>query len=64
MPDPQKIKKIKDKPIPTTADEVRSFLGLTGYYRRFIPDFGKVAKSQKTQKAALKEPFQWTEHRR
>ena len=60
-PHPQKIQKIKDYPIPTTADEVRSFLGLAGYYRRFIPDFGKVAKSQKTQKAALKEPFQWTE---
>jgi hypothetical protein len=42
---------------------VRSFLGLAGYYRRFILDFGKVAKSltQKPQKAALKEPFQWTE---
>ncbi len=49
-PHPQKIQKIKDYPIPTTADEVRSFLGLAGYYRRFIPDFGKVAKSltQKT----------------
>ena len=62
-PDPQKIQKIKDYPVPTSADEVRSFLGLAGYYRRFIPNFGKVAKSltQKTQKAALKEPFQWTE---
>ena len=62
-PDPQKIQKIKDYPVPTSADEVRSFLGLAGYYRRFIPNFGKVAKSltQKTQKAAFKEPFQWTE---
>ena len=57
-PDPQKIQKIKDYPVPTSADEVHSFLGLAGYYRRFNPNFGKVAKSltQKTQKAALKEP--------
>ena len=62
-PDPQKIQKTKHYPVPTSADDVRSFLGLAGYYRRFIPNFGKVAKSltQKTQKAALKEPFQWTE---
>ncbi len=43
-PDPAKIEKIKDYPVPKLVDKVRSFLGLAGYYRRFIPNFGKVAK--------------------
>ena len=42
--DPDKIRSVTECPQPTTATEVRSFLGFVSYYRRFIPNFSKVAK--------------------
>jgi hypothetical protein len=62
-PDPAKIEQIKNYKIPASADEVRSFLGFVGYYRKFSPDFGAIAKplTRKTHKDMLKQPFTWTE---
>nr|GEV03752.1 putative reverse transcriptase domain-containing protein [Tanacetum cinerariifolium] len=43
--DPAKIESIKDWASPKTETEIRQFLGLAGYYRRFIEGFSKISKS-------------------
>eukprot|EP00253_Pinus_taeda_P012189 PITA_12189 len=41
--DPEKIKAIMEWPVPKDVADVRSFMGLAGYYRRFVEGFSKVA---------------------
>lgn len=43
-PNPEKILSVKEFPIPKTAKEIKSFLGLIGYYRRFINNFAKITR--------------------
>ncbi|GJW80910.1 putative reverse transcriptase domain-containing protein [Tanacetum coccineum] len=58
--DPAKIESIKDWASPKTPTEIRQFLGLAGYYRRFIEGFLKIAKSMtKLTQKGIK--FDWGE---
>lgn len=43
-PNPDKISAIQNYPIPKTPKEIKQFLGLVGYYRKFIPDFARLTK--------------------
>lgn len=43
-PNDDKIKAVLNYPLPKTVTEIKSFLGLVGYYRRFIKDFAKITK--------------------
>nr|GEW38915.1 putative reverse transcriptase domain-containing protein [Tanacetum cinerariifolium] len=56
--DPAKIESIKDWVSPKSPMEIRQFLGLVGYYRRFIEGFSKIAKlmTKLTQKKIKFEP--------
>ena len=42
--DPEKIEVVQKWPRPTTAKNIRSFLGLAGYYRKFVKAFSSIAK--------------------
>ncbi|GJW18321.1 putative reverse transcriptase domain-containing protein [Tanacetum coccineum] len=42
--DPSKVESVKNWKTPESPAEIRSFLGLAGYYRRFIENFSKIAK--------------------
>ncbi|GJV11155.1 putative reverse transcriptase domain-containing protein [Tanacetum coccineum] len=56
--DPAKIESIKDWASPKTPTEIRQFLGLVGYYRRFIEGFSKIAKPM-TKLTQKKVAFEW-----
>lgn len=59
-PDPQKIEAVQQFPTPKTAKNIKQFLGLAGYYRRFIPDFSKISKPL-TSLLKKEVTFNWTE---
>jgi len=59
-PDPTKVEKVKNFPQPNNTTELRSFVGLISYYRRFIQDFSKITKPlfELTKKD---QPYEWKE---
>ena len=60
MVDPQKIEAISNWGAPTNQTEVRSFLGLAGYYRKFIRNFSLIASPlHKLLKKNVR--FEWSE---
>ena len=59
LPDPNNIEKVSKWPVPRNVTEVRSFLGLASFYRRFIPKFSQIA-SPLTDLTHKGTPFAWT----
>ena len=58
-PLPNKLDSIKHMPVPNSAKEIKQFLGLTGYYRKFVPRFADISRplTTFTKKDAK---FEWT----
>ena len=59
-PNPRLVEVIKNYPIPTDVRSVRGFLGLGGFYRRFIDNYAKIIKVL-TALTCKDTPFLWTE---
>ncbi|PIK56242.1 putative thy-1 membrane glycoprotein isoform X1 [Apostichopus japonicus] len=67
--EPDKCKSIEEWPTPNSVKDVRCFLGLAGFYRRFVQDFSKIAAPlhgltripKNENKHPVKSKFEWTE---
>ena len=58
--DPNKIESVQNWPVPTNVSEVKRFLGLVGYYRRFVKDFSTIAYPL-TELTHKSKSFVWTQ---
>jgi hypothetical protein len=58
--DPRKVQEVMDWKPPKSVHQIRSFLGLAGYYCRFILDFSKIAKPM-TELLKKGVKFVWSE---
>ena len=58
-PLPEKLESVKKMPAPTTPKEIKQFLGLVGYYRKFIPRFADIARPM-TNLTKQDVSFEWT----
>jgi hypothetical protein len=57
--DPSKVQEVLDWKSPRSVMQIRSFLGLAGYYRRFIPNFSKIVKPM-TKLSEKEAKFKWS----
>jgi hypothetical protein len=58
--DPSKVEEVMDWKPPKSVHQIRSFLGLAGYYRRFILDFSRIVKPM-TELLKKGVKFMWSE---
>ena len=58
--DPEKVKAVQQWPVPSKVTDVRSFLGLASYYRRFIQNFAEIAAPLHRLTAKTTEKFKWS----
>jgi hypothetical protein len=58
--DPSKVKEVLDWKPPMTVSKMQSFLGLVGYYRRFIPNFSKITQPV-TELLKKENMYVWTD---
>ena len=59
-PLPEKLESIRKMPAPRTAKEVKQFLGLIGYYRKFVPRFADISRPL-TKLTRHNVVFEWTD---
>ena len=64
--DPEKVRAMTDWPVPKNVSEVKGFLGLLNYYRRFIKDFARIAlpltelTKEELDSKSKKAPVNWS----
>ena len=58
--DPEKIEKVQNWPVPKTVPQVRAFIGIASYYRKFIPNFSEIC-APLTNLTRKDIPYLWSE---
>ena len=58
--DPTKIRVVSEWPTPNNMSDIRSLLGLVGYYRRFVRDLSSIARPM-TNLRKKESKFEWSE---
>ena len=58
--EPEKIKEIEERPVPKDIIDIQSFMGITGYYQRFIERFSRIANPITSLQTKGKK-FEWSQ---